>query len=188
MITEFRKKDSNISTCAKCDFWVKSDEESCPRCGSQLDRDPAVGLSPTYRLSPNLKLFLIIFSAIVVALAAFTIGKSLWDKHEADVAQEQAREQEAARVAREKIGQLSSIKDDATHIQTDAIDSLQQGVDACNEHTSKTPEQAASCDDAQRRIAIDKDLVKQKQDQYNQLANTVPQEFLDQAGLPVKLP
>ena len=47
-------------------------------------------------LNPNLKLFALTVTAIIVALVAFTVGKSLWNNHEAAVAHVQQQMQEVA--------------------------------------------------------------------------------------------
>ena len=44
----------------------------------------------THGINPNLKLFALIVAAIIVALVAFTVGKSLWNNHEASLAKTQA--------------------------------------------------------------------------------------------------
>ena len=148
--------------------------------------------APTaHKLSPNLKLFLIIVAAIIVALAAFTIGKSLWDSHEASVAQAQAAEQAAQQGQREQLqrqyssqlSQLSSLNGEAEEIKKKRIDIMQGTVDTCDQHPTQYKDQKY-CDDSRRMLAEDKDLLKQKIDQYDQLAATVPGDALDYVGLP----
>lgn len=45
--------ERGVSACPYCDFWVKDDDELCPRCGSQLERDPSVGLLRKSRKALN---------------------------------------------------------------------------------------------------------------------------------------
>jgi len=44
----------------------------------------------------SLKLFVIIVAAVIIALVAFTVGKNLWDKHEAAAQEQQQRQEQQA--------------------------------------------------------------------------------------------
>ena len=144
-------------------------------------------------LSPNLKLFALIVAAIIVALAIFFICKSLWESHEAAVAQEKAQAQAAASEAeaahqRQADAETANLKrefgDQLAKLQTlsDRIYTIKAKLklaDDCQKGITDP-----KCGDWLQQMPENQKEMKDVVDQYNNTALIMPDKVL--GNLPPK--
>lgn len=154
--------------------------------------------------SGDFRFFLIIVTAIIVALVGFTVGRNAWNSHQAAVAREQAAMAEQAREAerqvqleqmrkeaeqqqaakqqaeqrkeqyKNQLAQLSQLNTEVSGIR-DNLRFSQNAVEYyCNERYS-----AESCDRNRYWLAKHQEELRQAIAEYNAIAAKVPADVLD---------
>lgn len=159
--------------------------------------------------SGDFRFFLIIVTAIIVALIGFTVGRNAWNSHQAAVAREQAAMAEQAREAerqaqleqmkreaeqqqaakqqaeqrqaqyKDPLAQLSQVQTDLLHVK-DGVKLNQERVEYfCNERPAE-----GSCDRNKYWLTDSQKKLEQKITEYNVFASKIPCDVLDYAKYP----